>query len=188
MPTVFSHAVAAIALATPFGGRETPRHLYYLGAVSAVLPDLDVIGFRLGIPYGHPLGHRGLSHSLAFAAVWAALLAWGAFRSDADRSRRGRYWLYLFLATASHGILDALTSGGSGVAFFAPLWNERYFFPWTPILVSPLSIDRFFTERGARVMASEFAWVWLPSAAFAIVVLAARRRGSSGGATARRAR
>jgi inner membrane protein len=35
----------------------------------AVLPDLDVLGFHAGIPYEHPLGHRGLSHSLLFALV-----------------------------------------------------------------------------------------------------------------------
>jgi hypothetical protein len=31
--------------------------------------------------------------------------------------------------TASHGMLDAMTDGGLGVAFFAPFDNARYFFP-----------------------------------------------------------
>jgi hypothetical protein len=29
-------------------------------------------------------------------------------------------WTYFFLAAASHGLLDAMTDGGLGVAFFAP--------------------------------------------------------------------
>jgi inner membrane protein len=29
---------------------------------------------------------------------------------------------------ASHGVLDALTNGGHGIAFFSPFLNERYFF------------------------------------------------------------
>ncbi len=49
-----------------------------------------------------------------------------------------KVWLFLFVATISHGILDALTDGGLGVAFFAPFVNTRYFFPWTPIKVSPI--------------------------------------------------
>ena len=39
---------------------------------------------------------------------------------------------------ASHGVLDALTDGGPGVAFLAPFDDTRYFFPWRPIRVSPL--------------------------------------------------
>src|SRR5215831_7502105 len=51
----------------------------------------------------------------------------------------GRFALfaYLFLATASHGVLDAMTNGGLGVAFFSPFDTTRYFLPWRPIRVSP---------------------------------------------------
>jgi inner membrane protein len=61
----------------------------------------------------------------------------------------GRFTLftYLFLATASHGVLDAMTDGGLGVAFFSPFDNRRYFLPWRPIVVSPISIARFFSGR-----------------------------------------
>ena len=33
------------------------------------LPDADVIGFRFGISYADAFGHRGFSHSLAFALL-----------------------------------------------------------------------------------------------------------------------
>jgi len=55
---------------------------------------------------------------------------------------RGWLWLYFFLATASRGILDAMTNVGLGVAFFSPFNDIRYFFPWYPILVSPISLTR----------------------------------------------
>jgi hypothetical protein len=35
----------------------------------------------------------------------------------------------LFLATAGHGLLDAMTNGGLGLAFFSPFDNHRYFLP-----------------------------------------------------------
>jgi inner membrane protein len=41
--------------------------------------------------------------------------------------------LCIAVATASHGILDAFTNGGLGVAFFAPFDKTRYFFPVTPM-------------------------------------------------------
>jgi inner membrane protein len=72
-------------------------------------------------------------------------------------------------------VLDAMTAGGGGIAFFAPFVNERYHFPWRPILVSPLNPGRFFGARGRAILANEFVWVWLPSMAFALVVTAVKR-------------
>jgi inner membrane protein len=175
MASVFTHAAAALALGTAFRQPGRPARFWVMGAAFAVMPDLDGIGFWLGVPYESVFGHRGFTHSLSFAALaaWAGLLA---FRGDADR---GRTWLFLFLATASHGVLDAMTTGGGGAAFFAPVHNERYFLPWRPILVSPMHPRRFFTERGARVLATELVWVWLPAIVFVIVAIGVRRfRGS----------
>ena len=62
----------------------------------------------------------------------------------------------------SHGILDALTNGGLGIAFFAPFSNERYFLPIQPIQVSTLQVQHFFSEHGITVMKSELLYVWLP--------------------------
>jgi inner membrane protein len=188
MASAFSHAAAALALGVAFARPEVPRRVWVLGAVCAALPDLDVVAFRFGIPYEHVLGHRGLSHSFAFSAALAGALVLLLFRRGVPGMAAGRLWLYLFLATASHGVLDALTDGGLGVAFFAPLWNERWFFPFRPIRVSPIGAGRFFTARGLEVLASELRWVWLPSLVFALAALGARRRLSSLAAPASPAR
>ena len=82
--------------------------------------------------------------------------------------------LYFFLATVSHGLLDALTNGGLGVAFFSPFDTTRYFFPFRPIQVSPIGAH-FFSARGISVVQSELLWVWLPCVAFAIVAFSFRR-------------
>jgi len=61
-----------------------------------------------------------------------------------------------------------MTDGGLGVAFFSPLDNHRYFLPWRPIHVSPIGIERFFTDRGIAVLQSELLWIWLPAALLAV--------------------
>lgn len=57
-----------LALAAIMGGRVSSRMLLF-GVLCAVLPDADVIGFRFGISYADAFGHRGFSHSLAFALL-----------------------------------------------------------------------------------------------------------------------
>ncbi|MDQ6831747.1 MAG: metal-dependent hydrolase [Gemmatimonadota bacterium] len=177
MPSIISHAIAAGAIGVAFDRRAVPRRAIAAGVVLAMLPDADVIGMTLGVPYGSALGHRGLSHSLAFAVVSAAIATIALTRHG---ERRGPVFLYLVLAAASHGLLDALTNGGFGVALFAPFNDARLFFPVRPILVSPIG-GRFFTARGLAVLPSEALWIWLPSAPLASSASAwrSRRQGPS---------
>lgn len=163
MPTAFTHAFVAGALAVGAPGGVPRTRLVLALAALAVVPDLDVVAFRLDVPYGHPLGHRGFTHSLAFAALAGGACAALLFRELGIGSRR--WWgvaALLALGTASHGILDAFTDAGRGVAFFLPLDPGRHFFPWRPLATSPLSPGRFFTERGVEILANELLWVWLP--------------------------
>jgi inner membrane protein len=172
VPTIVSHAVAALALGPAFRRARWPGRVWWAGALCAMLPDVDVIGIWLGVPFGSLLGHRGLTHSFAFAAALAAIVApWLV----AHGTRRW-LWLYLFVATASHGVLDAMTNGGIGVALFAPFDTTRYFLPWRPIAVSPIGVRRFFSARGVTVLASEALWLWVPSAIVAACAWALTRR------------
>ena len=164
MPSVFSHAVAAFGIGACFYRPSVPTRVWITGAVCAMLPDLDVIGFRFGVHYGDFWGHRGFTHSLLFAAL-LAIAAWAlTHRNTAPALSAVSLCTFFFLATASHGFLDAMTDGGLGVAFFSPFDTTRYFFPFTPIRVSPIGIARFFTARGLAVIKGELLWVWLPSA------------------------
>ncbi len=70
MPSVFSHAIVGSTLVAC--GLSRPRAtLVVLGAVLAVVPDLDVVGIAFGWGLDHPLGHRGLSHSVLAALTLA---------------------------------------------------------------------------------------------------------------------
>ena len=163
MPTIISHAFVAIAAAKVFAPADLPTRFTVASVVCSVLPDADVLSFRFDIPYHHLLGHRGFFHSLSFALILSGLVTVSLFRHEAAFSRRYLfYFLFFFLITASHGILDALTDGGLGIALFSPFDNHRVFFPWTPIMVSPIGIKAFFSRWGIMVMKSELLWIWLP--------------------------
>jgi len=173
MPSAFSHAFVGAALGALFRRPGPPARFWLAGAACAAAPDLDVIGLWFGVPWGSMLGHRGLTHSLAFAVVLGGVVAALLFRAPEWRGRRLTVWLFLSLATASHGVLDAMNAAVTGIAFFAPFDNTRYFLPWRPIPVAPFAF-RFFSARGFVVFQAELLMIWLPAAIVAGVAWAAR--------------
>jgi inner membrane protein len=173
--SLLSHAVAALGIGACFYKSEIPKRIWVTGVVCSFIPDLDVIGFRFGIRYGDFWGHRGFTHSLLFAALLALFVTLVSRHGVRGMSAR-LMWLFFFLATASHGLLDAMTDGGLGVAFFAPFDNHRYFLPWTPIRVSPIGVGRFFGARGVAVLRTEFLWIWLPTIFLAVSAILLRQR------------
>jgi inner membrane protein len=97
---------------------------------------------------------------------------------------RRRIWLYVAVAAASHGVLDAFTNGGLGIALLAPFDNTRYFAPWRPIEVSPIGIRALFSREGLAVLLSEAAWVWLPALLLVLSSRLWRRRSAVDNASA----
>lgn len=73
MPTIIIHPAVALATMPVLTGIRRKPLVVLSGMLLSVLPDLDVLTFRLGIPYGRMLGHRGFSHSLACACLAATL-------------------------------------------------------------------------------------------------------------------
>ena len=175
MPSIFSHAAAALAIGKVSTDGRRPLRFWLLTALCAMLPDADVLSFAMGAERGSMFSHRGFTHSLTFALLLALLVVSIAFR---ERRAFSKAWwmlvLYFFIVTLSHGLLDMLTNGGSGVALFAPFDLTRYFFPWRPIEVSPIGM-RFFSQRGLEVFESEFVWVWIPSLTLVLMSWSFRR-------------
>jgi inner membrane protein len=162
MPSLITHSFVAFVSGKIFRKENTFR-FWYTSILCATLPDADVIMFYFGIPYNHMFGHRGFSHSILFALIVAVLVVLFAY-SDVKRMSK-LWWMYLtyfFVLTVSHGVLDAFSNGGFGIGFFVPFDRTRYFFPFRPIQVSPLSAVSFFSSEGREVLFSEFLWVWLP--------------------------
>lgn len=174
MASAFSHALVAVAFGKGYKRNLITWPVVLLGIVCSIVPDVDVIGFHYGISYGDLLGHRGLTHSLFFAGLLSGVLA-AMWPWQTSGAAKAGIFFYLFLCTTSHGVLDALTDGGLGVAFFAPLDTTRYFFPLRPVAVSPIGIDEFFGEHALRILVSEAMWIWLPTVAASLILRGLQR-------------
>jgi inner membrane protein len=156
MASVFGHGVVGFTVAKVIDNKNL-KWLLVAAIFSSILPDFDVIAFKFGIAYEAPLGHRGFTHSILFALIWALVLM-----VVLGKQSKLIWFLVIFLSTVSHGVLDAMTSGGRGVGFLIPFDNHRFFFPFRQIIVSPLGIKNFFSEWGIKVLFSEFKYIVLP--------------------------
>jgi len=176
MPSIITHAAVPLALWCAADRGRIPPRLLAAGVIAAMLPDADVLAFALDIPYADAFGHRGASHSLLFSGVLAALAAvlaffgsrrpWSAVPRQprlASTTSTVQAAVFVFVCAASHPLLDAMTSGGLGVALAWPWSEHRFFAPWRPIRVSPFA-PQFFSARGLATLLSELRWVWLPLA------------------------
>lgn len=131
--------MVAVAAGSVLAPRPLLHPFLIIGAVCAALPDIDAIGRPF---YGEPGdlqslgGHRGFTHSLAFAAALGVTLALATLQDSRWRGYRARFAIFIAFATAAHGALDALTSIGaktSSVQFFSPFSVQGYTASWHPI-------------------------------------------------------
>jgi inner membrane protein len=103
MASLFTHALVGTALGQA-GASDWRKDWRFWGLiiVCSILPDIDSIGFLMGVPYESLWGHRGITHSLIFAAILALCLSTpfsSVFRRPLVLA------VLLFVVTASHGIL-----------------------------------------------------------------------------------
>ncbi len=158
MASAFAHALIGLTakrLALP----KASFKVTMIAMFCAAIPDADVLAFKFGIPYEHMFGHRGFTHSVFFGILFGLLLALIFHWKNKDKLK---YALLYIFCTTSHGIVDAFTNGGRGIALLAPFTDERFFAPWRVIQVSPISIRRFFTEWGWVVIQSEMMYIGIP--------------------------
>lgn len=160
------HVAVGMALGRWGTGAESPRRaaavMLWLSTL-AMLPDADVVAFALRIPYAATWGHRGASHSLCIAAVVALAVMAGTRLARGPVLKAG---LLAFAAAGSHGLLDAMTTGGLGAALLWPVDNARYFLPVRPIPVAPIGAG-MLSARGLYVVMVELL-LFLPFWAYAL--------------------
>jgi inner membrane protein len=164
MPSSLSHAMIAVAGGSAVAPRRLLRPFLIAGAICAVLPDIDAIG-RPFVGLRGDLdflgGHRGFTHSLLFAALLGTAAACATLVSSRWHGYRVRFGVFIALCTASHGMLDTITSVGAirdGVQFLSPFSTHRY------------TISRHLVHGPI----SELFYLFLPLAALTRIVWFAR--------------
>jgi inner membrane protein len=161
MPSSVAHAAVAVIANQVLDRGDRTRAAIWLAAMAAVAPDLDTVAwvFRGGDGPLSP-SHRGVSHSLTVAVGAAAALTilWHRRRPPQSTART---FSYFALVIASHGLLDSLTSYGSGIALLAPFSARRFSSPWS-LFDGPVS---------------EMLCLWLPALAFIRLNIGGFRKG-----------
>jgi len=174
MASVFGHSILAGAVGTALSKELRKPKVFVLGIICSIFPDADVLSFKYGIPYESFWGHRGFTHSILFGLL-LGLVVMIIFHWKSSLKNKSILALYYSICSISHGVLDGMTTGGRGIAYFSPFNDERYFLPFRKIQVSPIGASRFFSEWGLEVIRSEFFWIGIPSLLFVIVVVALRK-------------
>lgn len=165
MATFFTHAALPLLAGRSFiPAGQSARRFLVAATICAVAPDLDFLGYAFDVRPPALLGHRGLTHSLPFAAALAAILA-AAFFPALLRAPREllKVWLGLFGWGATHGLVDAFTFGDVGVALFAPISSVRLHLPFHPVPVVPLGFDEALGRWGALVVFNELLLIVVPA-------------------------
>lgn len=161
MATFITHSLfgagAAYAISQP---QQLSRRFIVLSTFCQWVPDVDTLTYLLPLAETHPLGHRGFTHSVFFACILAFVIVRLFYRQFTPVHRQ--YWglsLWFFLATLSHGLLDALVDSKLGVAFFCPFDTQRYVFTWRPLLDVPIDISMLTSPHFWYAQLLEFQFI-----------------------------
>lgn len=137
MDPISQGALGAAATLSIWGGdrRLSPRVVGWLGALSAMAPDLDVLIRSSEDPLLAIEYHRHFTHSLTFVPIGAtiALLPWLLRRDVRDHVRLA--WLVSVVGYVTHAPLDCATTYGT--QFFWPWSDYRVSLSWVSV-VDPL--------------------------------------------------
>ena len=97
MASIFGHALVSVAIGKSFSKTLTNWKFWVLGISCSIIPDIDVIGFRLDIEYSSFWGHRGFSHSLLFALILAISITFLFYKKEFSTKKELLLILFFFL-------------------------------------------------------------------------------------------
>ncbi len=149
------HIAVGMAVARAYLPREASRGQLVTAMLGfsalSMLPDADVIGFKLGVAYEDTWGHRGATLSFVFALLVSIAMLGVARVLKLPPLKTAAFSL---IAIGTHGLLDTLTNGGLGAELLWPFSTERFFAPVSPIPVAPIGLH-MLSPRGVFVVAFE---------------------------------
>jgi len=93
-------------------GKKVGNKAMLYGAIAGTIPDLDVLATHFTDTVTAIAIHRGFTHSILFAILFAPVCGWLVSRYEAYKDFKGWSWLF-FWAFFTHPILDAFTTWGT---------------------------------------------------------------------------
>jgi inner membrane protein len=159
-----SHGLAGSVLSRAFSDRPEARAAVWVGAIAAMVPDLDFLFIATKLDYLRD--HRSWTHSfivLPFLALAIALAA----KTVLSRAPLATLWVFAALGGASHILFDWFTSFGT--MFWTPVSRTRYSLDWvfildpifSAILLLTLVATFAFRSRARRIAATGSALLML---------------------------
>lgn len=111
-------------------GKKVGNKAMVWGGVAGIIPDLDVLMSPFLSDIGNLVYHRGFSHSIAFAVLFAPLLGWLISKVHRQSGATWNQWATLaFWCLVTHPLLDSLT-----------VWGTQLFLPYSDYRVALNSI------------------------------------------------
>lgn len=170
MPTPITHLFAAIPVNIAIMGAVNKKKIILLSLIISILPDLDLIGYFLGLPISSFLGHRGFTHSIFFALVVALMANLLFFPDIKTKDKRFKLLFLNFLFVAlTHPLLDFLVNRNTGVALLSPFVLTRFASPIAPIVEESVGILNYYHFYFKEVVKVEFFYIILPSLIYTMI-------------------
>ena len=152
-----THGIAGSMLGRSMSERNGARAALVVGAVAAMLPDLDFLYIRSRLDYLSE--HRGWTHSFLVMPLLALAVALVA-KLFARRARLAVLWIFAAVGIVSHILFDWITSFGT--MFWTPASRTRYSLDWvfildpwfTGISLVTLVLALSLPSRGRRIAAT----------------------------------
>ena len=169
-----TQAILGAAVGEATLGRKAGNKAPMWGAISAIIPDLDIIPGHFMDDVTRLAFHRGFSHSLLFCLLLAPAAGWLIAKIHRKENPDWRPWAVLFfLGMSTHILLDCFTTWGTRV-----FWPFKYRVAWNTIFViDPLYSIPFalfvilvlFQKKNAR-QRKMFNWIGIGLSSFYLLI------------------
>lgn len=166
MALFITHGFFASLLSFLWRDKKTKFTVFISIFLASILPDID---FIFGDRGSGMFTHRGITHSLFFAAITGAAFSALFLSFVKSFGQTILLMLIFFLASASHIGLDLLTDATYGVCVFCPFDEERFLSPITLFSSYSTGISQKGFRKGMNsawgAILPEMFWVWIPTIA-----------------------
>jgi inner membrane protein len=122
-----THIVLGACIGEAMLGKKLGKKAMLLGAIAQSIPDIDFIaGFFVSTTH-NLLAHRGFTHSIMFAAIFAPLISYSLQKWKPSYKITLKEWLIFWTVQAFiHIFIDAFNN--YGVGWFEPFSHYRFSF------------------------------------------------------------